>query len=181
MFGRYTEKARRVIFFARYEASLLGSNLIEPPHLLLGLLREDKGLFVTLLGSPKPFKNPGELMGLKASGENVSTSVDLPVSPASQRVLIFAAEESERLNHEHVTPGHLVLGLLREPGAARDLLEKSGLTLSTVRAALPGGAALPANQRIVADLQAQLAAMRNRLQPELEPAVAYHLNVERAQ
>jgi ATP-dependent Clp protease ATP-binding subunit ClpC len=41
MFERYTEKARRVIFFARYEASQDGSPYIETEHLLLGLLRED--------------------------------------------------------------------------------------------------------------------------------------------
>ena len=39
MFERYTEKARRVIFFARYEASQFGSPCIETEHLLLGLLR----------------------------------------------------------------------------------------------------------------------------------------------
>src|SRR5438045_2346995 len=44
MFERYTEKARRVIFFARYEASQFGSPCIETEHLLLGLLREDKVL-----------------------------------------------------------------------------------------------------------------------------------------
>ena len=44
MFESYTEKARRVIFFARYEASQFGSPYIETEHLLLGLLREDKAL-----------------------------------------------------------------------------------------------------------------------------------------
>ena len=44
MFERYTEKARRVIFFARYEAAQFGSPLIETEHLLLSLLREDKAL-----------------------------------------------------------------------------------------------------------------------------------------
>ena len=44
MFERYTEKARRVIFFARYEASQYGSPIIETEHLLLGLMREDKSL-----------------------------------------------------------------------------------------------------------------------------------------
>ena len=44
MFERYTEKARRVIFFARYEASQFGSPYIETEHLLLGLLRDDKAL-----------------------------------------------------------------------------------------------------------------------------------------
>lgn len=42
MFERYTEKARRVIFFARYEASEFGNPEINPEFLLLGLLREEK-------------------------------------------------------------------------------------------------------------------------------------------
>ena len=52
MFERYTEKARRVIFFARYEASQFGSPYIETEHLLLGLLREDKALTNRFLRSP---------------------------------------------------------------------------------------------------------------------------------
>ncbi len=44
MFERYTEKARRVIFFARYEALQYGSRFIAPEHILLGLMREDKSI-----------------------------------------------------------------------------------------------------------------------------------------
>lgn len=44
MFERYTETARCVIFFARYEASAHGSPIIDTEHLLLGILREDKNL-----------------------------------------------------------------------------------------------------------------------------------------
>jgi ATP-dependent Clp protease ATP-binding subunit ClpC len=45
MFEEFTEKTRRVMFFARYEASQLGNEYVEPEHLLLGLMREDKALF----------------------------------------------------------------------------------------------------------------------------------------
>ena len=44
MFERFTERARRVLFFARYEASQLGTPVIDSEHLLLGLLREGKGV-----------------------------------------------------------------------------------------------------------------------------------------
>jgi len=54
MFERYTEKARRVIFFARYEASQFGSPYIETEHLLLGLLREDKQLANRFLRPMRP-------------------------------------------------------------------------------------------------------------------------------
>ena len=52
MFERYTERARRVIFFARYEASQFGSHAIETEHLLLGLIREDKNLTNRFLQAP---------------------------------------------------------------------------------------------------------------------------------
>ena len=51
MFERYTEKARRVIFFARYEASQFGAPAIEPEHLLLGLVREGEGIAARILES----------------------------------------------------------------------------------------------------------------------------------
>jgi len=37
MFERYTEKARRLIFFGRFEASQFGGPFMETEHLLLGL------------------------------------------------------------------------------------------------------------------------------------------------
>ena len=49
MFERYTEKARRVIFFARYEASQFGAIQIEAEHILLGLIREDKKFDLSFL------------------------------------------------------------------------------------------------------------------------------------
>jgi len=49
MFERYTEGARRVVFFSRYEARNFGSAYIETEHLLLGLLREEKVLIRRLL------------------------------------------------------------------------------------------------------------------------------------
>jgi ATP-dependent Clp protease ATP-binding subunit ClpA len=49
MFERFTEKARRTVFFARYEASQLGSQEITSEHLLLGLLRDDKAVLRHLL------------------------------------------------------------------------------------------------------------------------------------
>ena len=39
MFEKYNEKARRALFFARYEASKLGSRVIESEHILLGIRR----------------------------------------------------------------------------------------------------------------------------------------------
>ena len=119
MFERYTEKARRVIFFARYEASQFGSPYIETEHLLLGLLREDKALANRFLRSHAAVESiRKQIEGHTTIREKVSTSVDLPLSHECKRVLAYGAEEAERLNHKHIGTEHLLLGLLREESAS---------------------------------------------------------------
>jgi hypothetical protein len=135
MFERYTEKARRTIFFARYEASQFGGPYIETEHLLLGLLREDKALANRFLRSHAAVESMRkQIEGHTAPREKVSTSVDLPLSHECRRVLAYGAEESERLNHKHIDTNHLLLGLLREEECfAAQLLREQGLTLDSVR------------------------------------------------
>jgi hypothetical protein len=135
MFERYTEKARRTIFFGRYEASQFGSDYIETEHLLLGLLRGDTALanrFLPSLASADSIRKQIERHTLPR--EKVSTSVDLPLSHDCKRVLTYGAEEAERLNHKHIGTEHLLLGLLREENCfAAQLLGQQGLILDSVR------------------------------------------------
>ncbi len=135
MFERYTEKARRVIFFARYEASQFGSPYIETEHLLLGLLREDKALTNRFLRSHASVDSiRKQIEGHTTMREKVSTSVDLPLSNECKRVLAYAAEEAERLSHKHIGTEHLLLGLLREEKCfAAEILHERGLKLLAIR------------------------------------------------
>ena len=135
MFERYTEKARRVIFFARYEASQFGSPYIETEHLLLGLLREDKVLTNRFLRSHASVESiRKQIEGHTTIREKVSTSVDLPLSNECKRVLAYAAEEAERLSHKHIGTEHLLLGLLREEKCfAAEILTERGLRLAAIR------------------------------------------------
>jgi ATP-dependent Clp protease ATP-binding subunit ClpC len=136
MFERYTEKARRVIFFARYEASQFGAPAIEPEHLLLGLMREDKtltGRFFTR--AQVSIESIGkEIEGRTLLREKISTSVELPLAPETKHVLAYAHEESDRLQHRHIGTEHLLLGLLREERSmAAEILYERGLRLNAVR------------------------------------------------
>jgi ATP-dependent Clp protease ATP-binding subunit ClpC len=135
VFERYTEKARRVIFFARYEATQYGSPYIETEHLLLGLLREDKALanrFLRTHGVVESIRK--EIESRITIRDRISTSVEVPLSAECKRVLNFAAEEAERLNHKHIGTEHLLLGILREEKSfGAELLQERGLRLSTLR------------------------------------------------
>src|SRR6202163_2419641 len=131
VFERYTEKARRVIFFARYEASQYGSPYIETEHLLLGLMREDKALanrFLRQQGSIESIRK--EIEARITIRERISTSVEVPLSAEYKRILNMAAEEAERLGHKHVGTEHLLLGILREKnggGAAKGTFPARGI------------------------------------------------------
>ena len=108
MFERYTEKARRVIFFGRYEASHYGSPEIDTEHLLLGLLREDKTLHHWFP------KTNHEIIRHRIDEHSPkrpssATNVDLPLSEPAKRVLKHAAEEAERLANRHIGTEHLLL------------------------------------------------------------------------
>ena len=135
MFERYTEKARRVIFFARYEASQFGSPYIETEHLLLGILREDKALTNRFLRSHVSVESiRKQIERVTVVHEKTSTSLDLPLSNESKRVLVYAAEEVERLGHKHIGTEHLFLGLLREENSfAANILQERGITVAAAR------------------------------------------------
>ena len=129
MFERYTERARRVIFFARYEASQLGSGAIETEHLLLGLIREGKGLTSRLFakGHLSMDQIRKDVEGRSPYREKVSTSLDIPLSTESKRVLGHAAEEAERLLHNYIGTEHILLGLMREErSTAATILVREG-------------------------------------------------------
>jgi ATP-dependent Clp protease ATP-binding subunit ClpC len=175
MFERYTEKARRVIFFARYEASQFGSPYIETEHLLLGLLREDKQLAELILrgGTTEEFIR-GQIEKLRPPGEKIPTSIDMPLSQESKRVLILAAEEAERLLHKHIGTEHLLLGLAAEgKSVAATILREAGLELAGLRDEITRvKAPTPASEHLrlpplLAELSRDLtdAALRNELDP----------------
>jgi len=135
MFERYTEKARRAIFFARYEASQFGSQQIEAEHLLLGLLREDTALASRLarsLLSPETFRK--RIEEATPPSKKVPTSVDLPLSPVCRSVLTSAAEEAEHFQHQHIGTEHLLLGLLKQDQSlAAKLLTEAGISAGEFR------------------------------------------------
>ena len=135
MFERYTEKARRTIFFGRYEASQFGSPYIESEHLLLGLLREDKALANTFLHSHGAVESiRKQVEGQTAIREKASTSIDLPLSNECKRILTYAAEEADKLSHKFIGTGHLFLGVLREQDCfAAKLLRERGIALEMAR------------------------------------------------
>lgn len=135
VFERYTERARGVILFGRYEANVFGSTTIETEHLLLGLLREDKNLMSRFLRNSTSAESIRKDIEARVEiHPKVSTSIDLPLSNACKRVLVYANEEAERMKHQYIGTEHLLLGMLRdETCMAAEILRERGLRLEAIR------------------------------------------------
>ncbi|HEX5069527.1 MAG TPA: ATP-dependent Clp protease ATP-binding subunit [Vicinamibacterales bacterium] len=188
MFERYTERARRVLFFARYEATQMGSTSIETEHLLLGLIREGKGLTSRIFARSHLSLDSirKEIEGRTIFREKVATSVDIPFSADTKRVLQFAAEEADRLLHTYIGTEHLLLGILREErSVAASILYEKGMRLASVREDIvqllneKTAPARPKETPLLAEFSRDLtdAAVKN----QLDPLVGRALEVERVQ
>jgi ATP-dependent Clp protease ATP-binding subunit ClpC len=117
MFDRYTDEARRVIFFARYEASRLGSPVLETDHLWLGLLRECKKVVRRLAPRVTVEAVHERLMRHGLNAERISMTVNMPLSGEAKRALDAATAEADSRGQRHITPDYIVLALLREEQA----------------------------------------------------------------
>jgi hypothetical protein len=135
MFERYTEKARRAIFFARLEAIQFGSSYIEPEHLLLGLMHPSVGP-----GFPAITFDAirAEIERMTLRGVPSPTSVDLPVSSAVKRALRRAEKEANESGQEAIGIEHLLLGLLAEDDSiVPGILQKHGIDRESVLREIP--------------------------------------------
>lgn len=134
MFERYTESARRALFFARAEVASLGGSAIETDHLLLGVLRAARDVSWRLCAEAGVTYERARVEAKRraTSAHRDPVSVEIPFSRDARQVLEHAAQESERLLHSHIGTEHLLLGLLHgaeHPAAAM----LTGMELETAR------------------------------------------------
>ncbi|MFH0872649.1 MAG: ATP-dependent Clp protease ATP-binding subunit [bacterium] len=136
MFERFTERARKVIIFAREEAIRLGHSYVGPEHLLLGLIREGDGLAVAILkkmGLSMPLLKAEVEKGLVAGSKEIPAG-EIPFSTQGKRVLELAILEARSLGHNYIGTEHLLLGLIKEgEGIASLTLQANGIPETTAR------------------------------------------------
>ena len=138
MWQRFTERARKVVFYAQEEAQKWGKNSVGPEHLLLSLIHEKENMASRVLDRLG--------VGLEAVRQGVEAQLqpgedgqgkDMQLTPAAKRVIDFAYEEAKQLRNNYIGAEHLLLGMLREPkGIAQDVLMGLGITVYAARDAV---------------------------------------------
>lgn len=134
MFGRFTERAQKVLALAQEEAIRLGHNNIGTEHILLGLVREGDGiaakaLYALGLGPEKIQKEVENLIG-----RGQDTAQTIHYTPRAKKVIELSMDEARKLGHSYVGTEHVLLGLIREgEGVAARVLNNLGVSLNKAR------------------------------------------------
>src|SRR4051794_1517583 len=128
MWQRFTERARRVVFFAQEEAARLGENYVGTEHLLLGLVRESDSVAARILDRlGVPLGRIRAEIERQVTRGHGSLDQDMQLTPRAKRVIDLAYEEARRLNNNYIGTEHILLGLIREgDGLAARVLIKLG-------------------------------------------------------
>lgn len=136
MFEKYTEKARKVIFFARYEAGQFGASEIKSEHVLMALIREDKDLINKFFNGSKNLLDLDFVykeVEIRTNKSREHNTYNLELSSEVKRLLSCAKEEYEKSQSIYLGTEHLLLGILRTEGVASEILRGQGLSFDSIR------------------------------------------------
>lgn len=137
LFPRFTEAARRTLFFSRYEAVSFGRLEIAPEHMLLGVIRGAGAATRAMLETAEITLDDARaaVATVNAPHDEVDEPVQVPFQSSTKTLFTVAAEEADRLGHEKIATVHIVAALLRGGGGPASFLTARGMTLDAVRAA----------------------------------------------
>ncbi len=135
MWQRFTERARKVIFYAQEEAQRLGESQVSTEHLLLGLVRESDSVAARILErlgvSLQRIRNEVERYATRGEARSHQ---EMSLTPRAKRVIDLAYDEARQLNNNYIGTEHLLLGLIREgEGVAARILHRLGVDLEQAR------------------------------------------------
>ena len=135
MWQRFTERARKVVFYAQEEAGRLGENYVSTEHLLLGLVRENDNVAARILDRMRVSREriQSEILRQVTRGEG-RLGHDMQLTPRAKRVIDLAYDEARLLNNNYIGTEHILLGLISEgEGLAGRTLSKLGVDLERTR------------------------------------------------
>ena len=176
MWQRFTERARRVVFFAQEEAGKLGGNYVSTEHILLGMVRENDSVAARILDSMGVSlgRIRSEIERQVAIGDG-RMGQDMQLTPRAKRVIDLSYDEARQLSNNYIGTEHLLLGLVREAeGLAGRVLTKLGVELERVRIEVRKLQDNPPDKDVGNNFpqsEAQSSGVRNRAEQALKSLV----------
>ncbi|MBS1704104.1 MAG: hypothetical protein JST12_20750 [Armatimonadetes bacterium] len=138
MWQRFTEGARKSVFYAQEEAQAFGEGYVSTEHILLGLLRDRENLACQVLSRLQ--SNIDEVVDTvkkQLPRGDARPNADMTLTPRAKRVIDLAYDEARILGNNYIGTEHLLLGLRREgDGLAGRSLAQCGVELEPLRQAV---------------------------------------------
>lgn len=135
MFGRFTEKAQHVIYYAQEEARAINYPAIGTEHLLLGILREGQSIAAQALqGLGVNLENARDVVQQMIVPGNDPVGSEIGITPRVKKVFALAQDEAVRWGVSYIGTEHILLGILREgEGVASQALAELNVEPEKVR------------------------------------------------
>jgi ATP-dependent Clp protease ATP-binding subunit ClpA len=135
MWQRFTERARKVVFYSQEEAQKYGEGYVSTEHLLLGIIREDDCVAARVLDRLGVSRNRVRAeVEKQLPRQEPRPNQDMTLTPRAKRVIDLAYDEARNLNNNYIGSEHLLLGLVKEgDGLAGKVLAKLGVDLEGAR------------------------------------------------
>lgn len=131
-FGRFTDRARRVVMAAQNEARAAQNDEIGPAHLVLGLLSEPEAFAAMAIRAQDVTLDAVRDAATGALPEGAAPVGELiPFNGTARKVLELTFREALRLGHNYVGTEHILLALLEQEDGDGVL---SGLGIDKARA-----------------------------------------------
>ncbi|KQL52094.1 Clp protease ClpX [Heyndrickxia shackletonii] len=190
MFGRFTERAQKVLALSQEEAIRLRHNNIGTEHILLGLVQEGEGIAAKALYGLglSAEKIQSEVENLIGKGQDSGQTIHY--TPRAKKVIELSMDEARKLGHSYVGTEHILLGLIREgEGVAARVLNNLGVSLNKARQQVlqllgsnetgnhPGGSPSNANTPTLDSLARDLTAIAR--EETLDPVIGRSKEIQR--
>ncbi|MBU3188632.1 ATP-dependent Clp protease ATP-binding subunit [Clostridium bowmanii] len=136
MFNKFTERAQKVLVYAQEEAEELKHGYVGTEHILLGILKEQDGLCKKSLNDMKISSEGVKKLVMEYEGEGdvEMRRNEIPLTPRTKRLLELSLIEARNLNHNYISPEHILLALIREEeGVAYTILTNLGANFNKIR------------------------------------------------
>ena len=135
IFGKFNERAQKVLLLAQESARSYSHGYVGTEHILLGILKED-GISKDILSDVGVELEDVESLieEYEGKGDINLYSNEIPLTPRTKRLLEISLLESRNLNHNFITPEHILLALIKESeGIAFTILNNLGVDFNRLR------------------------------------------------
>ena len=136
MFNKFTERAQKILVYAQEEAEKLKHGYVGTEHMLLGILKEEEGVCKKSLNDMKISSEGVKKLVVEYEGEGdvEMRRNEIPLTPRTKRLLELSLLEARNLNHNYISPEHILLALIREEeGVAYTILANLGADFNKLR------------------------------------------------